>query len=304
LLDVCSRRIARFRFLHWRRSEHNATSSLVAGLGSGELLLADRGLYSFPLMMQLLGQKASFLFRLPKNRVVKKKKWKGPGDWIGWICCRVPKDEIPSLPSLKVDSVGKKYAQVRLKVRIIEYRIADGSSNFLVTDLLETEAIPALELVRLYHRRWDIELAYDEVKIHLSHPPAGAVKTILRSKSPRLVIQEVYALLIAYNLVRTTILESAELHNLPPEDLSFVGALKAIELAMPHLVSASNAYELQRNYRRLLEDIAQCHNLRPRRKRKYDRVVRRNQGRFSVKRSYHREQRIDFENSIFFAEAA
>jgi len=304
LLDVCSRRIARFRLLHWRRSEHKATSSLVAGLGSQDLLLADRGLYAFSVMTQLLGQKASFLFRLPKNRVVKKKKQIGPGDWIGWICCRVPKDEIPSLPSLKVESIGRKYAQVRLRVRIIQYRIADGSSNLLVTNLLETEAIPAVELVHLYHRRWDIELAYDEVKIHLSHPPSGAVKTILRSKSPRLVIQEVYALLIAYNLVRTTILESAELHNLPPEDLSFVGALRAIELAAPHLASAQNAHELQRNYQRLLDDIAQCHNRRPRRKRRYARVVRRNQGRFSVKRSHHREQRIDFENSIFFAEAA
>jgi len=304
LLDVCTRRIVRFRLLQWRRSEHNATSSLAARLGSGDLLLADRGLYSFSLMTQLLGQQASFLFRLPKNRVVKKKKQIGPGDWIGWICCRVPQDEIPSLPSLKVDSVGRKYAYVRLKVRIIEYRIADGPSNFLVTNLLETEAVPAVEWVHLYHRRWDIELAYDEVKIHLSHPPSGAVKTILRSKSPRLVIQEVYALLIAYNLVRTLILESSELHGLPPEDLSFVGALKAIELAMPHLASAQNAYELQRNYRRLLEDIARCHNLRPRRKRKYDRVVRRNQVVFCVKRPHHREQKIDFANSITFAEAA
>jgi hypothetical protein len=304
LLDVCTRRITQFRLLHWRRSEHKATPSLAAGLESGDLLLADRGLYSFPLMLQLLRQKASFLFRLPKNRTVKKKKRNGRGDWIGWICYRMPKEELSRWPGLKVDSLGRKYAQVRLKVRILEYRIAGGSSNFLVTNLLETEAIPAVELVHLYHRRWDIELAYDEVKIHLSHPPSGAVKTILRSKSPRLVIQEVYALLIAYNLVRTTLLESAEVHGLPPEDLSFVGALKAIELAMPHLASAQNAYELQRNYRRLLDDIARCHNLRPRRKRRYDRVVRRNQGVFSVKRPHHREQKIDFANSITFEEAA
>ena len=304
LLDVCTRRITRLRLLFWRRSEHNASSSLTAGLGSGDLLLADRGLYSFPLMVQLVRQKASFLFRLPKNRIVKKKKQVGPGEWIGWICYRVPKEEIPHVPGLKVDTVSRKYAQIRLKVRLIKYRIGNGTPNLLVTNLMETEKIPVRELVLLYHRRWDIELAYDEVKIHLSQSPAGAIKTILRSKSPRLVIQEVYALLIAYNLVRTTMLESASLHDLPPEDLSFVGALNAIKLSMPHLASARDAHQLRRIYNRLLDDIAQCLNPRPRRGRQYDRVVRRNQVVFPVKRLHHQQRRIDFANAVVLEEAA
>jgi len=304
LMDILSRRIKAFRVSPWNRSETRAIPALAQRIGQGDLLLADRGLYSFWILLQILTQGGDFLFRVSAKLKIKKKKTLGKGDWIGVIDYRVPLDRIPRLPGLKVLSRGWKCARVRLKVRVIEFTVLEGGqANRLVTSLLDAEEIDAKKLALLYHERWGIELGYDEMKTHLSSTPKGAAATILRSKSPRLAMQEVYALIVVYNLVRGLILEAAERHHLPADEIGFVDALTTIHLAIPRFAGARTE-QLPWFYKQLLDDLADCRNTRPRRPRRYPRVVKIKFGHFLRKRPKHVEQKIDYETAMTLGVAA
>lgn len=304
LMDMVSRRIKAFRVFPWNISETRAVPTLAKGIGQGDVLLADRGLYSFAVLLQILSQGGHFLFRVSTIVKIKKKKTLGNGDWIGVIDHFIPLDQIPSLPGLQVLSRGRKRAKVPLRVRVIEFTVLEkGEKNRLVTSLLDSEEISAKELALLYHERWGIELGYDEMKTHLSSTPKGAAATILRSKSPRLAMQEVYALIITYNLVRGLILEAAERHDLPPAEIGFVDALTTIHLAIPRFAGARTE-RLPWLYKQLLGDLADCRILRPRRHRRYPRVVKIKMSTFLRKRPEHVEQKIDYENALTLGVAA
>ena len=113
------------------------------------------------------------------------------------------------------------------KVRVIEYQIPGFRKRRVATNLLDSEIL-ASEIVRHYHRRWEIELAYDELKTHQCARRKGQCQTVLRSKLPDLVEQEIYAMVTVYNLLRELINEAARKHDLDPLSISFVGALRTL----------------------------------------------------------------------------
>ena len=181
-------------------------------------------------------------------------------------------------------------------VRVIEYRIRGFERVRLVTSLLDP-SIPPLDLVLEYHRRWEIELALDELKTHQSSTAVGTLKTIFRSRTPRNVMQEAYALFAAYNLVRSTIADAAQRHRLAPDKISFVGSLRAISLMVPRMRGAPS-HRLLALYDQLLLDIAEALIDRPRRGRQYPRVVRVKMSNFKLKRPHHHELKVDFKSTI------
>ena len=99
---------------------------------------------------------------------------------------------------------------------MIEYRlegVADAEPIYrLVTSMLDPQHGPAQELAALYHERWEIESAFDELKTHLR----GA-SIVLRSKTPDLVRQEFYGLLMAHFAVRALMHEAALSANEDPD---------------------------------------------------------------------------------------
>ena len=104
------------------------------------------------------------------------------------------------------------------------YRIeGGGEATMLATTLLDHRAAPAAELAALYHERWEIETAYDEVKTHILGPGAA-----LRSKTPDLVFQEIDGLMLAHYAVRRLIHEAAEKAGEDPDRLSFVHAVRVM----------------------------------------------------------------------------
>ena len=107
-----------------------------------------------------------------------------------------------------------------ITVRIIEYQHQGGRPNRLFTTLLDPTTYPAPELIKLYHERWEIELGYDEIKTHMLER-----KECLRSKTPAGVEQELWGLLLTYNLVRREMLLAAEAHGLSPRRISFRSSL-------------------------------------------------------------------------------
>ena len=125
-----------------------------------------------------------------------------------------------------------------VKVRVIEYRLegVEGAEPFyrLLTTILDPRKAPAEELAALYHERWEIETAFDELKTHLR----GA-RIVLRSKRPDLVQQEFYGLLLAHFAIRGLMHEAAAKGDVDSDQLSFVHAVRVIRRKLPQFVAIS-----------------------------------------------------------------
>ena len=87
---------------------------------------------------------------------------------------------------------------------------------------------PARELAALYHERWEIEPAFDELKTHLR-----GNRIVLRSMKPDLVRQEFYGLLLAHYAVRKLLHEAALQADLDPDKLSFLHAVRVVRRKLP-----------------------------------------------------------------------
>ena len=97
----------------------------------------------------------------------------------------------------------------------------------LVSNILDPADAPALELAALYHERWEIEVVFDEFKTHLR-----ANSTVLRSKTPDLVLQELWGLLLAHFAIRQLMAQAAWPRGLDPVRLSFTHAVRVIKRKM------------------------------------------------------------------------
>ena len=291
LQDACSRRFRDVTFGLWDAPERPAAVPLLRHLSEGDLLLLDRGFYAVWFFEQIQRRKAHFVARIPdfvKLRPVEATR-KRDGDYLAWIQARV------ALPvgQVRKPPIGRpaQTRTVRILVRVIEYHIPGFRRVRLATDLLDRQQICAVELARLYHLRWDVEIGFDEVKTHQTSHAGGTPRTTFRSKRPRRVMQEAYALFAAYNLVRATMEEAAHRHRLRPDHIGFVDSLRAITHMLPRMRGA-RAAELPSLHRQMLADIADCRLDRPRRPRRYPRVVKQKMSNFKLKRSRHRQQRF------------
>ena len=118
-------------------------------------------------------------------------------------------------------------------VRVIDYTINDGQENpknyRLFTTILDPHEAPATELAAAYTQRWEIELAFDELKTHQRGP-----RTVLRSKSPDLVLQEVWGHLCCHFAIRSLMADAATHSGHDPDRLSFIAALRITRQTLAH----------------------------------------------------------------------
>jgi hypothetical protein len=147
--------------------------------------------------------------------------------------------------------------------------------------LLSPTDYPALDLIVLYHERWEVEITLDEVKVHQRLLPRP-----LRSLKPVGVIQELYALLLAHFVVRFVMHEAGLAFRLDPDRLSFVESLRLIQASIPEFQLVDPVLHDQL-WHRLLRDIVR-HVLPLRRNRTQPRVVKRKMSNFKLKRPEHR----------------
>ena len=185
---------------------------VLAGLQEGMLCLADRQFFGFALWQQACGTGAQLLWRIKKNLRLPCAKRLPDGSSLSrlYACERDRRHKINGVP-----------------VRVIEYRL-DGVAGAeplyrLVTTLLDPKEAPAPELAALYHERWEIETALDELKTHLR----GA-RIVLRSKTPDLVRQEFYGLILAHFAIRGLMHEAALQADEDPDRLSFLHAVRVV----------------------------------------------------------------------------
>src|ERR1017187_919290 len=217
------------RMADYATSESALAKTVLPSLGKGMLCLADRGFFGFEMWKQAAATDADLLWRVRKNILLLCEKRLPDGSYLSRI-----------YPSQQNQRRGRN----GIVVRVIEYRLegVEGAEPLyrLATTIFDHELAPATELAALYHERWEIETAFDELKTHLR----GA-HIVLRSKTPDLVRQEFYGLLMAHFAVRGLMHEAALRADKDPDKLSFLHAVRVVRRkmaafgAIPHSGSQS-----------------------------------------------------------------
>ena len=247
------------------------------------LFLMDAGLYAFDLLWEMRERGEDFLIKVPATVKFKVQKRLSDGSYLSALTHKVADIEAGLSPSGR-----QHWKTVSLVVRVIDVHIPGFRPHRLVTSLLEEE-IAARELALHYHQRWDVEIAYDEIKTHQCATLRGQSPTTFRSKRPDLVIQELYAMLIVYNAIRLIIAQAAHSQDKDPRSLSFLDALQHMIDAAP-IVTALSSDRRQERFQHLLQLIAHSDIDRPRRPRLNPRVVKLKMSKFTRKHLIHRCQ--------------
>ena len=191
----------------YKTGEITLAKEVLTCLRKGMLCLADRNFYGFELWKQAIDTGADLLWRVKKNSSLPCEKRLTDGSYIS--------------------RVHQRHKENGVVVRVIEYRLEgiEGAEPIyrLLTTILDHEAAPAAELAALYHERWEIETALDELKTHLR-----GSKIVLRSKTPDLVRQEFYGLMMAHFSIRGLMHEAALKVDEDADRLSFLHAVRVV----------------------------------------------------------------------------
>ncbi len=261
---------------------HSDERAMVAGLlrhlEPGMLLLLDRAFFSYNRWRQLEARGVKLLARVVKSMILRPVRVLADGSYLAKVY-RSPSDR-------QKDRDG-------IVVRVIRYtlddpqRVGHGEEHVLITNLLDEAAHPAIELILLYHERWEEELVFDEQKTH--QDPRRATKPAqLRSETPAGVIQEVYALSLGHFVIRSLMFEAAATAGLDPDALSFTGCFQILKCRLPECDSKSpESFEAW--YRGVLWEM-QGERTDPRRNRINPRVIKRKMSKWKKKRPEHRRR--------------
>jgi len=295
LLAVAQRRLVDLAFAPYTgkgSGERALTRTLLARLAcTGLLFLMDAGLYAFDMLWDITHKGGQVILKVPAHVKFKRTLRLPDGSWLAELTGKFLDPTIPPTPQGR-----RHWKTVTLTVRVIRIEILGFRPFWLMSTLLDP-MITAREIALHYHRRWDIEIAYDEIKTHQCVTLRGQAPTTFRSKLPDLVKQEIYALAITYNLVRTLISQAAVEHGQDPTTLSFLDALQHILDATPLLTAAMpERRELKRQY--LLTLLADCSIDRPRRPRVNPRVVKVKMSKWGRKTADHQSVGRNFAQQL------
>jgi hypothetical protein len=206
------------------RSEKTCARSLLEGLASNDLVLMDKGFWSYGLFCQIAAQKAFFAIRLFKGVRPKTLRRLGKNDRLArWS----PSDrKWKNLPR-------------HIDLRVIRYQVKGFRPTALVTNLTDLQ-ITAKRWVQLaddnptlcglYHCRWQIETTFSELKVHQK------MEGQLRGRTPRAIAYEVAGHILLYLLTRWLMVEAAREAGVDPLRLSHCRALRELQDIAPLLL--------------------------------------------------------------------
>ncbi len=197
--------------------ETSLAHAVLSALQPGMLCLADRQFFGHRLWQAAAATGTDLLWRVRHNLRLPRVGRLADGSYLSTV-----------YPGEK----ERRHKTSGIQVRVIEYRL-EGVANAeplyrLLTTILDPAQAPAEALAALYHERWEIETALDELKTHLR-----GSRVVLRSKTPDLVRQEFWGLLLAHFAVRGRMHEAALRADQDPDRLSFLHAVRVVRRKLP-----------------------------------------------------------------------
>jgi hypothetical protein len=213
LLALRSHLIAAARFGPYSNGEGSYAAELWSELPDESLCIVDRGFFGADVLISLTrsGNSRHWLTRAKSNL-----RWK--------VLQRLGKDDFLVEMAVSPSARHKNPAlPERWQMRALLYSRPGFRPQWLLTSLVDAKAFPAKEVAALYHERWELELSYDEIKTEMLDR-----EETIRSRSPVRVRQEVWGILLAYNLVRLEMERVADEAKVEPTRISFVTALHLI----------------------------------------------------------------------------
>jgi hypothetical protein len=209
------------RMADYATDEMTLAQEVVPALEKGMLCLADRFFPSYRLWQAAAQTGADLLWRTRQNARLEVDRRLPDGSYLS---------------RLYASTSDRRKQRQAIVARAIDYRLQDVPEAEpvyrLITTILDPNQAPAQELAALYHERWEIETALDELKTHLR----GA-QIVLRSKTPELVEQEFYGLLMAHFAIRGLMHEAALRADEDPDRLSFLHAVRVVQRRISRFVA-------------------------------------------------------------------
>ena len=269
-----------FAFVYggWRDSEKKLVEELFDSIPEDALLMEDRGFFSYK-HWELLHEKHKLLVRIQKSMVFEPIETFDDGSFLAKV--------YPSSWYRDNDKQG-------IVVRVIEYKLDDPQRtghdevHRLLTNLLDPDTFPAMELIMEYHERWEEEIVFDEQKTH--QDPCRAEKTTsYRSETTDGLKQEIYAMSISHFVTRALMLEAAKEADIDVDRISFKGSFQILETRLPECDARSTA-TFQEWYEAVIWEVSR-EQIPARRNRINPRVIKRKMSRWNKCREEHRKQK-------------
>jgi len=213
LMALRSHLLAAVSFGPYGNGELSYAASLWASVPDASLTILDRAYLAAPVLipLQRSGENRHWLTRAKSNT-----RWRVI-EQLG------PKDDLVELETSPEALQNDSSLPKTYRARAIRYQRKGFEPQVLLTSLTDGAAFPAREIVALYHERWELELGYDEIKTELLDREEA-----IRSRTPDGVRQELWGILIAYNLIRLEMERVAADAKVAPTRISFVGAMRLI----------------------------------------------------------------------------
>jgi hypothetical protein len=238
LFDLSTGMLLRSAPAPLRTHEMSRSAAISRELEPGDVVLGDRGFCSYAHLALLSRRRLHGVFRVHQKQLVDftpgRPRAKGrPRDMAGlprsrWVLAQGHCDQVVAWykPKSKPSWItSAEYAELpgELTVRELRYRVeAPGyraCEITLVTTLLDAVAYPATALADLYYRRWQVELNFRHIKTTMG-------MDVLRCETVEGVLKELAVFALAYNLVRSAMVDSARLQGVAPDRVSLVDAVR------------------------------------------------------------------------------
>ncbi|MEU9286032.1 IS4 family transposase, partial [Streptomyces sp. NPDC048275] len=212
------------RMAPWRTDEGTLARDLVADFEPGMLVTADRGFYAYRLWEEAAATGADLLWRMPDGPHLPVVRPLKDGSYESFLLD-------PKVRGRRATQRHRGSARIEepsgIPVRVVEYEVTnrDGKGEIfcLITTIMDPDEASSAELAAAYAERWEFESSLDEIKTH--QRGRGGV---LRSKSPDMIEQEIWALLLTHYAVRHLMCEAADQAEVDPDRLSFIRSLRVI----------------------------------------------------------------------------
>ncbi|MET9040346.1 IS4 family transposase [Streptomyces mirabilis] len=192
-----------------RTGEVTLVNRLPRSCGPGQLILADREFLGVPLWRAFTSSGADLLWRVPANRVLPVDRMLRDGSWLS-----------------RIHAAGDRTHTDPVTVRVVAYQLhgtGRAAEDYrLVTTLSDARRYPARQLAALYQERWEAEAVFAELKTH----QRGA-RTVLSSKTPDGVVQQIWAHLLVHHALRELMARTAATRGLDADRISFTETLRS-----------------------------------------------------------------------------